>query len=147
MAHQFGEPIATPWPELSRLFPTAKALAEASGDDLGTLGIVRQRQSAIKAIAVAIAEGKLRLAPGEDPEATMAALRGLPGIGDWTAQYIAMRALRSPDAFPAGDVALQSSLGIARGTSAARDALAASQVWRPWRSYAVMRTWAGLARS
>ena len=89
----------------------------------------------------------MRLAPGEDPETTMAALRELPGIGDWTAQYIAMRALRSPDAFPAGDVALQSALGIARGNSAARDALEASQVWRPWRSYAVMRTWAGLARS
>ena len=147
LAHRFGEPIVTPWSELSRLFPTAQALAEASGDDLGALGIVRQRQQAIKAVAMAVADGKLRLAPGEDPEVTMAALRELPGIGDWTAQYIAMRALRWPDAFPAGDVALQSALGIARSTSAARDALAASQVWRPWRSYAVMRTWAGLARS
>ena len=73
-------------------------------------------------------------------------MRELPGIGDWTAQYIAMRALRWPDAFPAGDVALQSALGIARGTSAARNALAASEVWRPWRSYAVMRTWAGHAK-
>ncbi|MBF5006717.1 DNA-3-methyladenine glycosylase 2 family protein [Diaphorobacter caeni] len=149
LVQAFGEPVATPWPELSRLFPTADALTHASGDALGALGIVRQRQQAIKAIAAATAEGRLRLQPGEDPEATMAALRELPGIGDWTAQYIAMRALRWPDAFPAGDVALQSALGIARGTNAAhaaRDALTASQVWRPWRSYAVMRIWAGLAR-
>ncbi|QIL80252.1 helix-turn-helix domain-containing protein [Diaphorobacter sp. HDW4A] len=146
LVQNFGEPIATPWPELSRLFPTADALTAASSDELGSLGIVRQRQQAIKAIAAAVAKGKLRLQPGEDPERTMAALRELPGIGDWTAQYIAMRALRWPDAFPAGDVALQSALGIARGASAARDALAASQVWRPWRSYAVIRTWAGLAR-
>lgn len=145
LVHKFGEPVVTPWPEMNRLFPTPATLVQASGDALGEIGIVRQRQQAIKAIAAAVAEGKLRLAPGEDPETTMAALRELPGIGDWTAQYIAMRALRWPDAFPSGDVALQSALGIERGSSAARNALAASQVWRPWRSYAVMRTWAGLA--
>lgn len=146
LVQRLGEPIATPWPELTHVFPSAEALAQASSDELGQLGIVRQRQQAIQAIATAVASGSLTLQPGEDPERTMAALRALPGIGDWTAQYIAMRALRWPDAFPAGDVALQSALGIARGSSAARSALAASQVWRPWRSYAVMRTWAGLAR-
>jgi len=69
--------------------------------------------------------------------ATLAALQALPGIGDWTAQYIAMRALRWPDAFPSGDVALQKALGV--GT--ARAAAEASQAWRPWRSYAVLRAW------
>ncbi len=63
----------------------------------------------------------------------------LPGIGDWTAQYIALRALRWPDAFPAGDVALQKALGVA----SARDAERVSQAWRPWRSYAVIRAWHG----
>lgn len=69
--------------------------------------------------------------------ATLAALQALPGIGDWTAQYIAMRALRWPDAFPAGDVALQKALGVDN----ARAAAAASQAWRPWRGYAVLRAW------
>jgi AraC family transcriptional regulator of adaptative response / DNA-3-methyladenine glycosylase II len=63
--------------------------------------------------------------------------KALPGIGDWTAQYIAMRALRWPDAFPAGDVALQKALGVQHLKNAAREAAAASQAWRPWRSYAV----------
>ena len=97
----------------------------------------------IKAVAMAVADGKLRLAPGEDPEVTMAALRQLPGIGDWTAQYIALRALRWPDAFPAGDVALQKSLGVRAHKNPARAALQASLAWQPWRSYAVIRTWAG----
>ncbi len=144
---QFGEPIATPWGELNRLFPTPQALCDASGDALGQLGIVRQRQTAIKALATAFASGALRLQPGDEPDASMAALRALPGIGDWTAQYIAMRALRWPDAFPAADVALHAALKIPRGSTAAKAALAASQVWRPWRSYAVMRTWAGLSNA
>jgi AraC family transcriptional regulator of adaptative response / DNA-3-methyladenine glycosylase II len=65
----------------------------------------------------------------------------LPGIGDWTAQYIAMRALRWPDAFPAGDVALHKALGVQGGPNPARAAEAASQAWKPWRSYAVVRAW------
>jgi AraC family transcriptional regulator of adaptative response / DNA-3-methyladenine glycosylase II len=68
---------------------------------------------------------------------TCAALQALPGIGDWTAQYIAMRALRWPDAFPAGDVALQKALGV----TGAKAAVQASERWRPWRSYAVLRAW------
>ncbi|MDB5829217.1 MAG: adenosine deaminase, partial [Variovorax sp.] len=65
------------------------------------------------------------------------------GIGDWTAQYIAMRALRWPDAFPAGDVALQKALGV----TTARAAAEASQAWRPWRGYAVLRAWHTLPAS
>lgn len=146
LTEHFGVPLQTPWPDIHRLFPTPLALAQASEDALGQLGIVRQRQKAIRAIALAVVQGDVRLSPAEDPETTMAALRALPGIGDWTAQYIAMRALRWPDAFPAADVALHAALHIPRGASAARHALAASQVWRPWRSYAVMRTWAGCAK-
>ncbi len=133
----FGEPLATPWPALNRLFPTAQALAQASGDALGQLGIVRQRQTAIAALAQATAQGQLALDGNADVTATLATLKALPGIGDWTAQYIAMRALRWPDAFPAGDVALQKALGVA----SEREAERASQVWRPWRSYAVVRAW------
>jgi AraC family transcriptional regulator of adaptative response / DNA-3-methyladenine glycosylase II len=73
-----------------------------------------------------------------------AALTALPGIGDWTAQYIAMRALRWPDAFPAGDVALHKALGVGAAKNPAREAEAASQAWRPWRSYAVIRAWSAM---
>jgi AraC family transcriptional regulator of adaptative response / DNA-3-methyladenine glycosylase II len=71
-------------------------------------------------------------------------LKELQGIGVWTAQYIAMRALRWPDAFPAGDVALHKALGVQQGKHPAREAEAASQQWKPWRSYAVVRAWSAL---
>jgi AraC family transcriptional regulator of adaptative response / DNA-3-methyladenine glycosylase II len=84
-----------------------------------------------------MASGRLRLEPGVDVEQTIGQLLELPGIGDWTAQYVAMRALGWPDAFPEND------LGIKRGlneTSSARIRTAA-EAWRPWRSYAVMHIW------
>lgn len=137
LVEAFGEPIATPIEGLNRLFPTPAAVAAASGDALGQLGIVRQRQAALQAIAREVAAGKLALHAGADVPSTIAALQELPGIGAWTAQYIAMRALRWPDAFPAGDVALQKALGV----TTARAASEASQAWRPWRSYAVLRAW------
>ncbi|VTU24680.1 DNA-3-methyladenine glycosylase 2 [Variovorax sp. SRS16] len=137
LVQAFGEALATPVEGLDRLFPTPAAIAEASGDALGQLGIVRQRQAALLALAREVIAGRLTLHAGADVPATLAALQALPGIGDWTAQYIAMRALRWPDAFPSGDVALQKALGV----STARAAAEASQAWRPWRSYAVLRAW------
>lgn len=137
LVQAFGEPIATPIAGLDRLFPTPAAIAGASGDALGQLGIVRQRQGALLALANATIAGRLALHAGADVSTTLAALQALPGIGDWTAQYIAMRALRWPDAFPSGDVALQKALGV----SSARAAAEASIAWRPWRSYAVLRAW------
>ncbi|MDR6153436.1 AraC family transcriptional regulator of adaptative response / DNA-3-methyladenine glycosylase II [Acidovorax delafieldii] len=142
LVERLGEPIATPWPELHRLFPTAATLALADGDMLGQLGIVRQRQAAIVALARAVDSGALALHAGADVPSTTAALCALPGIGEWTAQYIAMRVLRWPDAFPAGDVALHKALGVQQHKNPARAAQEASQAWRPWRSYAVLRAWA-----
>jgi AraC family transcriptional regulator of adaptative response / DNA-3-methyladenine glycosylase II len=147
LVDRFGVPIETPWPQLTRLFPRPAVLAAADGDALGQLGIVRQRQAAIVGIARAVAEGRLQLHAGADVPATVELLKTLPGIGDWTAQYIAMRALRWPDAFPAGDVALQKALGVQQLKNAAREAEAASQAWKPWRSYAVIRAWARLGAS
>ena len=148
LVQRFGTPIATPiatpHPGLRHLFPAPEVLAGAEGDALGQLGIVRQRQAAIVAVARAVAEGRVALHPGADVAATCAALKELPGIGDWTAQYIAMRALRWPDAFPAGDVALHKALGVQQSRQPAREAEAASQVWKPWRSYAVIRAWSSL---
>ena len=145
LVQRFGVPIDTPFAPLTRLFPSAHALAAASGDALGALGIVRQRQQAITALAQAVAKGDLNLRPGADVPATLAALQALPGIGAWTAHYIAMRALRWPDAFPAGDVALHKALGVQNTKHPAKEAEQASQAWRPWRSYAVLRAWATLS--
>ena len=145
LVERWGEPIETPWPELARLFPSPSVLAACDGDALGQLGIVRQRQAAILALSRAVAEGRLALHAAADVEATMAALRALPGIGDWTAHYIAMRALRWPDAFPAGDVALHKALGVQSSPRPAQAAEEASRAWRPWRSYAVVRAWSSLA--
>ena len=141
---RFGEPIDTPIAGLNRLFPSPASIASASGDELGQLGIVKQRQAAIQAIANAVLHQKLQLHAGAEVVGTMAALKALPGVGDWTAQYIAMRALRWPDAFPAGDIALHKALGLSNSKNAAKEALAASQAWQPWRSYAVLRAWAML---
>jgi AraC family transcriptional regulator of adaptative response / DNA-3-methyladenine glycosylase II len=147
LVERWGEPVETPWPELTRLFPSPCALAACEPDALGQLGIVRQRQAAILALSRAVAEGRLALHAAADVEATLAALRALPGIGDWTAHYIAMRALRWPDAFPAGDVALHKALGVRSAPRPAQAAEEASQAWRPWRSYAVVRAWSGLDRA
>ena len=144
LVERFGESIDTPIATLNRLFPTPTALACASGDALGQLGIVKQRQAAIQAIASAVSTERLQLHAGVDVAGTIAALKALPGVGDWTAQYIAMRALRWPDAFPAGDVALHKALGVQDAKSPANGAQAASQAWHPWRSYAVVRAWASL---
>ena len=151
VVNAFGSTIETPFPALTRLFPTPEALAAASGEALGSLGIVKQRQAAIVALARAVASKELALHPGVDIDTTMAQLRELPGVGDWTAQYIAMRALRWPDAFVAGDVALHKAMDLLNlepklsPTKAAAAALEASQTWRPWRSYAVMRAWTSLS--
>ena len=141
LVQRFGEPVVTPWPGLDRLFPTPQSLARASTDDLGQLGIVRQRQAAIVALATAVQTQTLSLHIGANVAATLAQLVALPGIGDWTAQCIAMRALRWSDAFPAGDVALHKAMGLFRKPHPARAAEQASQAWRPWRSYAVLRAW------
>jgi AraC family transcriptional regulator of adaptative response / DNA-3-methyladenine glycosylase II len=91
------------------------------------------------ALAEAQASGKLSHDSGnhQDPEATIERLAELPGIGQWTANYIAMRALRWPDAFPKEDIAVRNNLG---GVTAKR-AEEMSQAWRPWRSYAVLHIW------
>ncbi len=141
---RFGEPLTTPVEGLNRLFPSPHTLAAASGDALGQLGIVRQRQGAICALAQAVVAQTLQLHRGADPVKTHANLLALPGIGDWTAHYITMRALGWPDAFPAGDVALQKALGVQQTQRPAQAALAASAAWQPWRSYAVIRAWATL---
>ena len=137
LVNRLGTPIATPYPALTHLFPDAATLAEAEPEVIGRLGIVRQRVGAVQALARAVAEGRLALHRGAPLEPTLASLRSLPGVGDWTAQVIAMRALAWPDAWPAGDVGLMNALG----TRDPKQLMARAEAWRPWRAYAVMRLW------
>ena len=140
LVERFGEPIATPFADLTRLFPSASKIARAGAEDIGTLGIVRQRVGALQALAREVAAGRIELHRGAPLERTLDALRALPGIGEWTVQLIAMRALAWPDAFPASDIGVLNALK----TRDAKAAAAQSEAWRPWRSYAVMRLWQSL---
>lgn len=144
LLERIGEPLADTPTGLQRLFPAPEVLADIDAQTLGELGIVRQRQQAILALARAVAQGHLVLDGRADPASTVQQLEHLPGIGPWTAQYIAMRALRWPDAWPVGDVALLQVLGLRHlpASAARREAERIAQRWQPWRSYAVIRAWA-----
>jgi AraC family transcriptional regulator of adaptative response / DNA-3-methyladenine glycosylase II len=136
---RFGKPLTTPDGTLTHLFPEADVLADADPADLG-MPVGRAR--ALVTVARATADGALCLDPGADRAASIDALRSLAGIGDWTASYVAMRALGDPDAFLAGDLGLRRALErlgeVADPASAARLA----QRWRPWRAYALQHLWA-----
>jgi AraC family transcriptional regulator, regulatory protein of adaptative response / DNA-3-methyladenine glycosylase II len=140
LVQRFGQPIDTPFDDLSRLFPGAQTLAQATPESIGELGIVRQRVGALQALAREVAAGRIQLHRGAPLAATQEALRALPGIGDWTVQLISMRALAWPDAFAATDIGVLNALGHRDGKQAEQQ----SEAWRPWRSYAVMRLWQSL---
>lgn len=114
-------------------FPTAEQVAAAPLDQLGMPG---KRRATVLALAEAVAEAKIDLSPAADREQTAAKLLELPGIGPWTAGYIAMRALNDPDGWPVGDLVLRNSLGVDAKTLEKR-----SEAWRPWRAYAAMTLW------
>ncbi|MBQ0943859.1 helix-turn-helix domain-containing protein [Ideonella sp. 4Y16] len=140
LVERFGEPLVTPWSGLERLFPDARTLAQAGAEAIGTLGIVRVRVAALQALARAVDSGTLALHPAAPVEDTLARLRALPGVGDWTAELAALRVLAWPDAFPATDAGVVKALG---GLKAAQS-LPLAEAWRPWRSYAVMQLWQSL---
>jgi AraC family transcriptional regulator of adaptative response / DNA-3-methyladenine glycosylase II len=137
LVERFGTPIATPFADLQRLFPDAPTLATADAEVIGKLGIVRQRVRALQALAADVSAGRLTLHRGAPLHSTLERLRSLPGIGEWTAQLIALRVLAWPDAFPATDVGLLNALG----TRDIAGATAQAEAWRPWRAYAVIRLW------
>ena len=140
LVEALGAPIATPFADLTRLFPSAERIARAGADEIGRLGIVRLRVGALQALAAEVHAGRIALHRAAPLAATLDALRALPGIGEWTVQLIAMRALAWPDAFPATDIGVMNALG----TRDAKAVAERSQAWRPWRSYAVMRLWQSL---
>ena len=136
----FGDEVATPFPEITRVFPTADRIAASTVDDIARLGIIAARARTIMALARGISNGELVLSPAADVDATIVQLRAIPGIGDWTAQYIAMRALAWPDAFPHKDYGVMKALNEKNY----RKVLEKAEAWRPWRAYAVMHLWRSL---
>jgi AraC family transcriptional regulator, regulatory protein of adaptative response / DNA-3-methyladenine glycosylase II len=135
IALMFGSPV----PDdrgLGRLFPTPVQLANAVVE---RAGVMPARAETIRSLARHVAGGSIAFGSCADGRVMVSALKALPGIGDWTAEYIAMRALGEPDAFPSGDLVLRR----AAGDCTARELDRASQAWRPWRAYAVMLLWRG----
>jgi AraC family transcriptional regulator of adaptative response / DNA-3-methyladenine glycosylase II len=134
LATTYGEPLSEPDGRLTHRFPSAAALAEA---DPGALPFPRTRATALRSLARLSAAGELSLDAGTDSAEALGVLTGIPGVGPWTASYVAMRALGDPDVFLPGDVGIRHALRRLGGH-------ASDERWRPWRSYAVMHLWRGL---
>ncbi len=137
LVSQFGEPVATTEPSLAFRFPDAAAVGAASVARLARLGLPGARAEALRAFARAVAEGRLVLSRGADPSLARETLLKLQGVGPWTAEYIAMRALGDPDAFVASDLVVRRALGGLTTAAAERRA----EAWRPFRAYGVMHLW------
>lgn len=139
----FGVRIETGIEGLTCVFPSAGEIARLSepiGDHLGPLGVTGARAKTIRALASALAQGTIDFTPSADPEAEIEKLRAIPGIGQWTAHYIAMRAMGWTDAFPHTDYGVRKALAP-RGE---KEILALAEAWRPWRSYATVCLWNSL---
>jgi AraC family transcriptional regulator of adaptative response / DNA-3-methyladenine glycosylase II len=137
-----GDALPEPAGTLTHLFPTPEALVELATSDPGAYAMPSSRRRALMALAEAVGAGDVVIDPGADPVELRRSLVALPGIGSWTAEYVAMRALRDPDAF------MPTDLGIRRGAKALglpdgpAQLIAVSEAWRPWRSYAMAHLWA-----
>ncbi|HEY0182539.1 MAG TPA: AlkA N-terminal domain-containing protein [Rhodopila sp.] len=138
---RFGAALREPDGALTHVFPDPAALA---GADPASLGMPRSRGAALLAVAAAVVADPHIFSAGRSLEEAVAQLRALPGIGEWTAQYIAMRQLREPDAFPAADIGLMRAMANAEGVRPTANALLArAETWRPWRAYAAQHLWSG----
>jgi AraC family transcriptional regulator of adaptative response / DNA-3-methyladenine glycosylase II len=143
-----GEKIADPVAlelGLSHVFPPARQLASA---DLSTIGMPEARRRTISSMAATVVADPLIFGPRRSLEDAITQLRTLPGIGEWTAQYIAMRELREPDAFPAADIGLLRAMrGNGERRASPAELLAHAEQWRPWRAYAALHLWAADAHA
>ena len=133
-----GEPLAEPRGSLTHFFPTPQQIMQA---DLTGLGLTSTRINALQALARAVIEGSLELDRAADREQTQERLLALPGVGPWTASYIAMRGLGDPDAFPLTDLGLRRALERQGIASDAKSVAERAEAWRPWRAYATLHLW------
>jgi len=136
----YGEPLPAPDGTLTHSFPRPEVVAAA---DLASLGMPRSRAATLSAVAAALVADPELLSATRSLEEAVQKLRAIRGVGEWTAQYIALRQLREPDAFPAADLGLLRALAAADGTRPAQsEVLARAEKWRPWRAYAAQHLWA-----
>lgn len=140
LTERFGRTVVTPIPALHRICYSAKALAASHPDTIAALGMPASRGRTLHEFAKDSEAGKFDFPPATAPDEILATLQSGFGIGPWTANYIAMRALRLPDAFPTADLVLLKATGLKSG----RDLEALSQKWRPWRAYATLHLWQSL---
>jgi AraC family transcriptional regulator of adaptative response / DNA-3-methyladenine glycosylase II len=133
LVERFGLKIGDT-PPLTHLFPNAEQLAKAN---IEQIGLPKARAETIRTLARRVADGRISFDAVQDTEEFRSHLLEIPGIGDWTAQYIAMRALNDTDAFPSGDLGLMRAMSL----SNAREIVQRAEAWRPWRAYAAMYLW------
>lgn len=147
LAERFGTPLETPFaaaaqvPTLTHRFPTPAVLAEA---DLSGIGLTRSRADTLRTVARAMLDGDVDFRPERTLEDFVARWTALRGIGPWTAQYLALRALGHPDAFPAEDLMLQRAFPAESARLSPRALIERAEAWRPWRAYAVILLWRDL---
>ena len=141
---RYGEPLAAPAFGLTHLFPRPEALAHA---DLTQLGMPKSRAATLSAVAKAVLDDPELFSAAGALEQSVQRLRAIAGVGEWTAQYIALRQMREPDAFPASDLAVRRALADEHGRRPNADqVLARAERWQPWRAYAAQHLWAASAK-
>jgi len=138
LAQRYGTALATPFGALTQMFPTPDAIADV---DLTEIGLTRARAATIRGLARAVIEGRVDFNPEWTLDDFTARWVALPGIGPWTAHYMALRALGHPDAFPADDLVLQKAVPTDGTRMTAKALTARAEAWRPWRAYAVIHVW------
>ena len=141
ISQKWGKAVDTGRDGLTHAFPTARDLSHAR---MEVVGVPRRRARTIQALSRAVDEGTLRLDGSPSLDATIRNLRAVPGIGAWTADYIAMRVYREPDAFPSGDLGLRAAVSEGNGTLSSKELEERAEAWRPWRAYAAMYLWHSL---
>ena len=146
IAARYGEPLdhaSSSTSDLLYMFPTAERLSRAR---FNNIGLVQSRADTLRRVATAVVRGELEFDTANDPDEFCTTLKSIKGIGDWTAQYVAMRALKNPDAFPASDLGLLKALHHPDRVTAAELSKHAER-WRPWRAYAALLLWNSLSGS
>jgi AraC family transcriptional regulator, regulatory protein of adaptative response / DNA-3-methyladenine glycosylase II len=141
LVESFGTPLEQPLGTVTHLFPAAAVLAETDPETLA--GPVLRREK-LRALAARLASGEVRIDVGSDQREALTRLLAIPGIGPWTAGYVAMRGFHDPDAFPHGDAALRRTLKALGHPDDHRSLAVLQQRWRPWRAYATLHLWTSL---
>jgi len=143
IVHRYGEALRAPIaPGLERLFPTPEVLVDA---DLRAMGVTTARTLCIRGVARALLDGDVDFRVEQSLEEFVERWVALPGIGEWTAHYMAMRALGHPDAFPAADLILRRAAAAPGETLSIKALTTLAEAWRPWRAYTVMHLWRSMS--